>query len=151
MPTITALPGPVLCVRSGPGATVAPTYGQNMYLSDVSGDEGTDNMPAFTSKRKAAIRAPTFYDHHTIISYKVIEVCTRYWLPQFLDISGDVVWNEPVPCPNHTENALSDPSFDARVRKGIFPLVFHIVYARDGVLPCRRHYVFSAKLCSCIR
>ena len=81
-----------------------------MYLSDVSGDEGTDDKRIYIAKRKAAIRAPTFYEHHTIINYKVIEVVPRYWIPLSLDTSGDVVRNVPVPCPRPTGNALVDPS-----------------------------------------
>ena len=143
MPIVTTPPGPFLCVRSGPGAVISPTYGQNMYLSDVSGDEGTDSLPAFLSKRKAAIKSPTFYDHHTIISYKVIEVCSRYWLPKVLDTSSDEVWNEPIPYPNPAGNAVSDPSFDARVRKGIFPVKDTKVRESELTIPLKAAWMLS--------
>ena len=104
-----------------------------MYLSDVSGDEGTDEKRTYTAKRKAAIRAPTykrkaairaptFYEHQTIINYKVIEAVPRYWIPLSFDLSKDVVSNVPIPCPRPPGNALVDPAFDARVKNGIFPV-----------------------------
>ena len=116
------LPRPTLCARSGPGAIIDSTYGQNMYLSDVSGDEGTGEKRIFIAKRKAAIRAPTFYEHQTIINYKVIEAVPRYWIPLSFDSSGDVVTNVLIPCPRPPGNALVDPAFDARVKNGIFPV-----------------------------
>ena len=80
---LTTLPD-VACARG----KCPSTYGQNLYLRDVSDDEVET---AFVGRRRRSghIRAPTFAEHFMEITYDCIE--------EYITVSADVVAYKPVP------------------------------------------------------